>query len=153
CRFGNPGRDLDSQFAWMGPNLFQGPSGTFRTDDPGSEREPLKPLSFPQELWDNLTKVEGKLRKLAKLTSGNGYRASVSRAVTVGDLEDVLDLLAPIAAVGHGNAHALCGGDWLLMKAKDSAPQEYKAMCRADVRITAQNNSFFTDFEKTTPAK
>jgi hypothetical protein len=120
-RFGSQQHTIPSKFAWMGPNLFQGPSGNLRIDDPGSGPEKRKPISYRQAVWDALDKVGMKIIDLVDSLSSNnnGYVVKTTEPITVGDLEDLLNQLSPIADVGHGNAHSFKDDDWIVMSTSD----------------------------------
>jgi hypothetical protein len=120
-RFGSEQHTIPSKFAWMGPNLFQGPSGNLRLDDPGSNPEERKPISYRPAVWDALKKVADKVNGLVSTLGSNnqGYTVTTTKPLTVGDLEDLLNLLSPIADVGHGNALSFTDTDWIVMSTSD----------------------------------
>ncbi|HEX3448401.1 MAG TPA: hypothetical protein VHS97_09115 [Isosphaeraceae bacterium] len=120
-RFGSEQHTIPSKFAWMGPNLFQGPSGNLRVDDPGSNPEERKPISYRPAVWDALMKVADKVNGLVSTLGSNnqGYTVTTTKPLTVGDLEDLLNLLSPIADVGHGNALSFTDTDWIVMSTSD----------------------------------
>jgi hypothetical protein len=126
-RFGSTQHDLPSQFAWMGPNLFQGSSGNFRIDDPGSSREPRKPISYKQDRWDALQQAGDRIDGLVSSWGSDNqrYTATTAKTITVGDFEDLLKLLRPIAQVGHGNAHAFQETDWIVLSTSDPTFGQY----------------------------
>jgi hypothetical protein len=120
-RFGSQQHTIQHKFAWMGPNLFQGPSGNLRIDDPGSDPEARKPISYRPAVWDALDKVRQKVDSLVSSlgSTDQGYTVTTTKLITVGDLEDLLNLLSPIADVGHGNAHSFKDDDWIVMSTSD----------------------------------
>ena len=115
-RFGANQHDLPSKFAWMGPNLFQGPAGNLRTDDPGSGRETIRPCSMKQKLWDNLMRLGDKIEALGVSfpSDGVGSRAKTTYDLKVSHFDELLQLMNPITKTGHGNALTFDAEDWII---------------------------------------
>ncbi len=72
----NPAESFVHKFAWMGVNLFMGPEGSWRFDDPGHGIETIKPWSFNKNQWDVLNDIFKILDNAFVITSaGQGYTA------------------------------------------------------------------------------
>ncbi len=119
------GEDLRHDFAWMGANLFTGPSGVWRLYDPGSAPEPLRPQSFPVHQWTAIhdlgTYLDGKVVDWIKGADEGEDAASTSVTVgdmTLGTLTEVLTRLSSIA--GYKDAHPFTGEDWLIVSSRDA---------------------------------
>jgi hypothetical protein len=70
---------------WAPANLFEGPTGTLRGDDPASEIETVRPRSFDVARWTALKNVMAALQKIGALdTTGTWFV-----------IRDIRDLTSP----------------------------------------------------------
>ncbi len=130
---------------WVAPNLFQGPSGNYRIDDPKSERESVKPQSFPQTVWNALHQAGDRIDKASSWLGGNGYRIRTEKW-TIGDYSDLIKELQPLWMRGHGNEHSFNSTDWLVMVSSDVRHKQDFGVTPSDVFKTR-----FAQHERTNP--
>jgi len=115
--------NLRHEFAWMGCNLFTGPSGVWRLFDPGSNPEPLRPQSFPASQWGDVLALGRFLdsQVIAWERGGDDEEDASSTSVQVADitfrhLKRMLIQLNNIAA--YKDAHPFTGEDWLIVRSR-----------------------------------
>lgn len=135
CPFGGQQQDVRTRFAWMAANLFQGPSGNYRIDDPGSEREQTKPHSLTISVWTALGQLETALDvKVTAWGSGaNNTYTATTKKWTVGSYIDLLKHTDSLIQRGHGNALGFTDTDWIVLESEDQrdripqdrAPSDY----------------------------
>src|SRR5262245_10496442 len=58
-------------------------------------------------------------------SNNQAYTVRTTKPFTVGDFEDLLKLVRPIADVGHGNTQTLHETDWMVMNASDLRLGQY----------------------------
>lgn len=119
-------QNLRHQFAWMGCNLFAGPSGTWRLDDPGSAPEPQKPQSFCGSIWENMHAVARLIDGMVIAWEKGGdddddESDSTTRVqtiqITLGMVESFLAKLLPLIA--QHDAHPFEPKDWVILDSDD----------------------------------
>lgn len=137
------GDTIRHDFAWMGCNLFIGPSGVWRLYDPGSAPEPLKPHSFEQHRWDTLhglrTFVDGHVN--AWHTGGVEDGDASSTSVTIGEitLGTVKSLLVQLQALaGYKDACEFDPKDWIVYDSDD--PKWQTASTKLNSPLTSKED-------------
>jgi hypothetical protein len=146
--FGSEQWDLPIKFGWMAPNLFLGPAGNFRIDDPQDAREQSNPVSMRQQLWDQLIVLGDKIDELAEL---NCTTALAKKNITVGEFDDLLALLSPISDIGHGNALGFESTDWLCLVSNVSNDKRY--LLNPWEKVTTAFKDQFREYAKVSPDK
>jgi hypothetical protein len=98
-----------SQVAWVGYNLFTGPSAKFRDVDPSQTVEPTKPASLKTARWESIRKLWDNVKQVNALrTSGETRDISVSDTNAVAIARAFLDSFQAAAA-----PHSTVVSDWL----------------------------------------
>jgi hypothetical protein len=128
------------KFAWMGANLFMGPEGNWRLDDPGHAPEQNKPVSFERNQWDRLTNIYAELNRnfsFAKVTGTPGQDDGGYAATPLRDLDwkgngnfltSGSGLIPTLKSLCHGESrkpHAFQMDDWVIV---DSDEREWKKL-------------------------
>jgi hypothetical protein len=117
-----PNLRVGHHFAWMGVNLFVGPSGAWRMDDPHEGEETIKPQSFDAGRW-------GALHALKRFLDTYAYEFN-DAAKTVTTIEIVLEegnfvssLLGHLEGLaGYGrDAHPFTPTDWIILDSEHPA--------------------------------
>jgi hypothetical protein len=107
--------ELHSAVFWSPLNLFFGPHGIDRVDDPGSDTERRKPLSFPVEVWKALMELKATLedgvgrQTLRSYLAGNEVAISFNKASRK-QLTEVLTKLRKLKKSSSG--HVMRLSDW-----------------------------------------
>jgi hypothetical protein len=110
---------LVQRFAWMGPNLFEGPAPIYRVDDPGSEKEASMPLSMLQSAyWDPLDLLKTAIDGVVTFSGDGAGEISVQASVqvTLKTFATLLRIMSPVIDRQHGNALKFNADDWLCME-------------------------------------
>ena len=110
-------------FPWVGFNLFAGPSGNLRTDDPRDGREVVKPHSFGQTQWDSLSAVKAAIDEMVREfteTGEGGWHVMLNRNIVVKDLATIIRKLEPIVQANKFY-HAYHPSDWIVFDSDDDA--------------------------------
>lgn len=130
---------------WAEPNLFIGPDGACRYDDPSQRREQL-PLSFPE-----------RPKKLAEAVAGKWAAASSSRIVgregevisvsfddrKLADFADsFLDYIGYVGAGGAQNIHRTTFGDWVVVKDEMGSKNVFQFVMKIGGRVTGEPENF-----------
>ncbi|HEY2588573.1 MAG TPA: hypothetical protein VGI81_22720 [Tepidisphaeraceae bacterium] len=127
---GDPRQSFVHKFAWMGANLFMGPEGMWRLDDPGHGPEQNRPCSFHKACWDGLQNIITLLERSFKFidTAGQGYsvvpKMDLSSDGPGSFLSSGQGLLALLKTILHGNSgtpHDFQMDDWLVVDSEDKA--------------------------------
>lgn len=107
---------LGHHFAWMGCNLFVGPSGTWRIDDPHDGPEELKPQSFDAKRWEALFTLYRFIETYVYAFDDTAHTASTVELVVEegGFVEGFLLKLEALAASGR-DAHPFTPDDWIIL--------------------------------------
>lgn len=102
---------------WAPVNLFEGPTGFFRSDDPGSAPEPNKPKSFDNTRWLTLKKVLGTLDAVGALSNDSStFVVDAKKLNAQGGLTAIRDALAEMAQLVTDQRFAvqpLAETDWI----------------------------------------
>jgi hypothetical protein len=123
---------LGHKFAWMGANLFAGPSSSVRVDDPGSNPEPVKPQSFDPQRWEAVKAWDQTLKDAGIQLSGGddpGSRASVTvthefKLFEGGQVLKLVQALVRLQAYGK-EVHPYQKGDWIIIDIDDRDDNTY----------------------------
>lgn len=107
---------------WAPVNLFEGPTGVYRRDDPGSKPELKKPKSFDETRWAALQKVVTALEKVGRLNA-NGDRFEIdakklNKDAGFVDLVSAVTALARLTRDTHPNPQAFLNTDWIDKESK-----------------------------------
>jgi hypothetical protein len=115
-----PNLRVGHHFAWMGCNLFVGPSGTWRLDDPHEGAEERKPRSFPEGRWNNLHALHRFLDTYAYEFDDTAKTVSTVEIVLEegGFVAGLLERLEGLAAFGR-DAHPFTPDDWVILDSDD----------------------------------
>jgi hypothetical protein len=108
---------LLTNVVWSPVNLFEGPTGYLRSDDPKSGTEPNKPRSFNQARWAALQEVNTKLNAVGALSSdGKKFVLNAKTLNAQGGLHNLADALKKLATVVANTAPTVqpfAADDWV----------------------------------------
>lgn len=122
------------EIAWLQYNIFKGPRGLSRADDPSQLAESEKPASFPKERWENLA-------SLLNMYSGIGKKSAATRGQRINFEVDYVKAKA-IAQFflnkinPNTPAHQTVVGDWVV---RDTDGNYYK--CSINLKSQEKYNS------------
>lgn len=115
--------EQEKKFAWMGFNLFEGPAGNFRLDDPGHAPETVRPISFKEDLWNKIHELKSLLDDYVEEKKvAVGYELT-TKEWALRDCKRLLNHLEKMAT--HGNSrHSFFPSDWLVIYSENAAWQK-----------------------------
>lgn len=132
-----------TRFGWMGPNLFMGPEGSWRLDDPKHGPETLKPRSLNKVRWDALQSLYEFLdNRFDFIEQGGGCKVRPKHQLDCDpgqpgagwlfDGSGLLTLLAKVAATGENVPHAFTLDDWVVVGSADKAWKKMESELNSD---------------------
>jgi hypothetical protein len=110
------GAALLTTVVWAPVNLFEGPTGFLRADDPESGFEGNKPASFDWNRWNALMGVIAALNNVDARNSGDTILVSAKKLNAqggLGKLADAVSVLAEYADQNHPTVQAFLNTDWV----------------------------------------
>ncbi len=112
---------LGHKFAWMGVNLFIGPSGTWRLDDPKSSEETQRPQSFDVERWAAVHALKTFVDAFAEFDD-NAHTVTTVKldSESAGFLTGLLARLNALRSCGK-DAHPFTYDDWVILDSDNIA--------------------------------
>ncbi|WP_444923238.1 hypothetical protein ACJJH9_14890 [Microbulbifer sp. DLAB2-AF] len=105
-------QSLRDCFMWSPINLFSGPSAKFRSDDPESGYEQVRPLSMSKVRWEVLTDIQAFL-DLFPRRQGR-IDGDILNSQLVIQYMELLDKLVGLTKTGEGRIHIFNYSDWKL---------------------------------------
>lgn len=134
----DPKQSFVHKFAWMGANLFMGPEGQWRLDDPKHDCEKTRPCSFNRNAWDQLMEIHKLLdQSFDVASSGQGYTATPKMNLAWSGAGNFLTsetgLIRRLKSLVGGYSHAphpFDMDDWIVV---DSDAPEWK---RTEVKLS-----------------
>ena len=111
-----PDLRVGHHFAWMGANLFVGPSGSWRLDDPHTDIEPTRPQSFDDGRWNALHALKRYIDTYAYDFDDTAKEVSTIQIV-LEEGQFVSGLMERLEALtGYGrDAHPFTPSDWIVL--------------------------------------
>jgi hypothetical protein len=113
------GREDKTWFAWSWWNLFKGPKGTYREDDPAKDgsydfSEKVKPLEFDKRLWSIIKDLDVAIKALIQ-ASKSTFGKERDVLVAEGRVQRILAALSEAwAGVREQRVHPYKKGEWAL---------------------------------------
>jgi hypothetical protein len=134
----DPKQSFVHKFAWMGANLFMGPEGQWRLDDPKHDCEANRPCSFDRDAWQQLMDIHKLLDQSFDVrASGQGYTATPKMNLAwtgpgnflTSEIGLVRRLKSVVTGYSH-TPHPFNMDDWIVV---DSDAPEWK---RTELKLT-----------------
>lgn len=119
--------DVVGGISWNRYNIFKGPRGLSRNDDPSQLGEKTRPESFPAKRWEkliSLLKMYSTIGKKSAATQGETVTYVVSYPLAKQIVQFFLDNITPATP-----CHQTLVSDWVLV---DQAKKKYK--CCVDLK-------------------
>ena len=132
--------EYPTAFAWMPANLFVGPKGNLRADDPGSGRERQKPDRFPPKQWAALHELgdflDTRVFKAVAPRAGGGTVVTTHR-VTGREFLAFHRQLLKVSGTSGKMYHPFRPEDWVALESSDP-----KFPTPADMPTPAERDRF-----------
>jgi hypothetical protein len=119
---------LGHKFAWMGVNLFTGPTSSVRVDDPGSNPEPNMPLSFDPEKWERVKAIKPLIDSMVYAFNDNHDAGCTGTTLQVrlfdGQIMSLIRHLKSLCCYS-ADAHPYEKFDWVIIDLSDRDEPDY----------------------------
>lgn len=126
--------------SWLEYNIFKGPRGLSRSDDPSQLGEKVKPASFPKARWeklDSLLKMYSTIGKKSAATKGDTLNYTITYTQAKSIAQAFLNTVS-----GSTLSHQTVVGDWVL---GDTTTNRYKFI--VDLKNPVEYNKILTSTE------
>lgn len=126
-------QSVPSKYGWLCANLFEGPSGNFRLDDPrdnpDDQREQVRPQGFDRDLWAQVHALGAALQQVGSRTAGpDGYNIRVDTPLRVAGFKSILRVALALAARNKQLFYPFHHSDWVILEPDETEQSWYATL-------------------------